>query len=80
MNPFLSEKIVLKEEILLAENEIISEESKIAELLNSFFSNNAKNLKIPGYRPHNDSLFQNVSDLVLKLILKYKETIQAYSL
>ena len=80
MNPFLSEKIVLKEEILLAENEIISEESKIAELLNSFFSNIAKNLKIPGYRPHNDSLFQNVSDLVLKLILKYKETIQAYSL
>ena len=79
MNPFLSEKIVLKEEILLAENEIISEESKIAELLNSFFSNIAKNLKIPGYRPH-DSLFQNVSDLVLKLILKYKETIQAYSL
>ena len=80
MNPFLSEKIVLKEEILLAENEIISEESKIAELLNSFFSNIAKNLKIPGYRPHNDSLFQNVSDLVLELILKYKETIQAYSL
>ena len=80
MNPFLSEKIVLKEEILLAENEIISEESKIAELLNSFFSNIAKNLKIPGYRPHNDSLFQNVSDLVLKLILKYKETIQVYSL
>ena len=80
MNPFLSEKIVLKEEILLAENEIISEESKIAELLNSFFSNIAKNLKILGYRPHNDSLFQNVSDLVLKLILKYKETIQAYSL
>ena len=80
MNPFLSEKIVLKEEILLAENEIISEESKIAELLDSFFSNIAKNLKIPGYRPHNDSLFQNVSDLVLKLILKYKETIQAYSL
>ena len=80
MNPFLSEKIVLKEEILLAENEIISEESKIAELLNSFFSNIAKNLKIPGYRPHNDSLFQNVSNLVLKLILKYKETIQAYSL
>ena len=27
VNPFLSEKIVLKEEILLAENEIISEES-----------------------------------------------------
>ena len=80
MNPFLSEKIVLKEEILLAENEIISEECKIAELLNSFFSNIAKNLKIPGYRPHNDSLFQNVSDLVLELILKYIETIQAYSL
>ena len=40
VKPFLSDKIVSKEQILLVENdEIISEDSKIAESLNSFFSN-----------------------------------------
>ena len=71
VKPFLSDKIVSKEEILLVENdEIISEDSKIAESLNFFFSNIVKNLQIPGYRPHNDSLFENVSDPILKVILK----------
>ena len=45
---------------------------KIAESLNSFFSNFVKNLKIPGYRPHNDSLFENVSDPILQVILRYR--------
>ena len=66
-------KIVSKEQILLVENdEIISEDSKIAESLNSLFSNIAKNLKIPGYRPHNESLFESVSDPIFKVILKYR--------
>ena len=73
VKPFLSDKIVSKEQILLVENdEIISEDSKIAELVNSFFSNILKNLKIPGHRPHNDSLLENVSDPILKVILKYR--------
>ena len=73
MKPLLLDKIVLKEQILLVQNdEIISEDSKIAESLNSFFSNIVKNLKIPGYRPHNDSLFENVSDAILKVVLKYR--------
>ena len=73
VRPFLSDKIVSKEQILLDENdETISEDSKIPESLNSFFSNIAKNLKIPGCRPHNDSLFENVSDPILKVILKYR--------
>ena len=43
MKPFLLDKIVSKEQILLVENEeIISEDSKIAESLNSFFSNIVK--------------------------------------
>ena len=64
---------VSKEQILLVENEeIISEDSKIVESLNSFFSTIVKNLKIPGYRPHNDSLFENVSDPILQVILKYR--------
>ena len=69
MKPFLSDKIVSKEQILLVENkEIISEDSKI----DYFFSNFAKNLKIPGYKPHDDSLFENVSYPILQVILKYR--------
>ena len=71
--PFLSDKIVSKEQILLVENdEIISEDSKIVESLNSFFSNIIKNPEIPGYRPHNDSLFENGFNPILKVILKYR--------
>ena len=69
MKPFLSDKIVSKEQTLLVENkEIISEDSKI----DYFFSNFAKNLKIPGYKPHDDSLFENVSYPILQVILKYR--------
>ena len=74
VKPFLSDKIISKEPILLFENdEIISEDCKIAESLNSFFSNIVKNLKIPGCKPHNDSLFENVSDPILKVILKCRD-------
>ena len=73
MKPFLSNKIVLKEQILLVENdEIVSEDIEIAESLGSFFSNIVKNLKISGYKPYNHSLFENVSDPILKVILKYR--------
>ena len=60
---FLSDKIVSKEQILLVDNDEI--DSKIAVSPNSFFSNIVKNPKIPGYRPHNDSLFENASDPVI---------------
>ena len=73
VKPFLSDKIVSKEQILLVESdETISEETEIAETLNSFFSNIVKNLKIPEYKPHNDSLHENVSDPIIKIILKYR--------
>ena len=58
--------------MLVENDEIISEDSKIPESLNSFFSNLVKNLKIPRYRPHNDSLFENVSDPIFQVILKYR--------
>ena len=57
--------------MLVENDEIISEDRKIAESLNSFFSNIVKNLKIPEYRLHNDSLFENVSNPIFKAILKY---------
>ena len=68
VKPILSDKIIL----LVENDEIIFEDSKIAKSLNSFFSNIVKNLKIPRYRPYNDSLFENVSDPILKVILKYR--------
>ena len=73
VKPFLSDKMVSKEQILLVENdEIFSGDIKIAESLNSFFSNVLENLKIPEYRPHNNSLFENVSNLIIIVILKYR--------
>ena len=47
VKPYLWDKIVSKEQIF-KNDEIISEDSKIAKSLSSFFSNIAKNLKIPG--------------------------------
>ena len=74
MKPFLSDKMVSKEQMLIVENdEIISEGSKIAKSLYSFFSNIVKNLKIPECKPYNDSLFENVSDPILKVVLKYRK-------
>ena len=74
MKPFLSDKIVSKEQITLVENdEIISEESNVAQTLNSFFSNIVTNLKIPEYKDYDISFNENVSDPIIKLILKYKK-------
>ena len=60
--------------MLIVENdEIISEDSKNAKSMYSFFSNIVKNLKIPECKRYNDSLFKNVSDPILKVVLKYRK-------
>ena len=51
--------------------ELINSESKTAEVLNEFFSNIVKNLKIPVYENLNPN-FEEVKDQVFKAILKYK--------
>ena len=71
--PFLSDKIVSKEQITLVEKkEIISEDSDVAQTLNSFFSNIVTNLKIPACVDSNSNL-ENVTDPIIKLILKYRD-------
>ena len=40
--------------------------------MNSFFSNIVTNLKIPAYADSNSNL-ENVSDPIIKLILKYRD-------
>ena len=72
VKPFLSDKSINSDKIHLNENgELINSKSKTAEVLNEFFSNIVKNLKIPEYENLNRN-FQKVKDPVLKAILKYK--------
>ena len=73
VKPFLSDKIVSKEQITLVENdEIISEESNVAQTFNSFFSNFVTNLKTPEYKDYDISFIESVSDPIIRLILKYR--------
>ena len=72
VKPFLSDKSINSDKIHLNENgELINSKTKTAEVLNEFFSNIVKNLKIPEYENLNRN-FQKVKDPVLKAILKYK--------
>ena len=59
INPLLSDKSINCDKIHL--NELINSESKTAEVLNNFFSNVVKNLKIPEYVNLNAN-FENVKD------------------
>ena len=72
VKPLLSDKSINSDKIHLNENEeLINSESKTAEVLNKFFSNIVKNLKIPEYENLNPN-FENVKDPVFKAIWKYK--------
>ena len=72
VKPFLSDKSKTSDKIHLNENgELLNSESETAEVLNNFFSNIVKNLKIPEYE-NLDQNFENVEDPVLREILKYK--------
>ena len=67
------DNIVSNEQITLVENnEIIAEDSDVAQTLNSFFSNIVTNLKISAYADSNSNL-ENVTDPIIKLILKYRD-------
>ena len=72
IKPLLSDKSKSNEKIILVEaNEIISEDKDNAELLNSFFANAVKNLKIPEFS-NSDPQAENISHPIFKAILKYK--------
>ena len=72
VKPFPSGKSKTSDKIHLNENgELLNTESETAEVLNNFFSNIVKNLKIPEYE-NLDRNFENVEDPVLRAILKYK--------
>ena len=72
VKPFLSDKSINSDKIHLNKNgELINSKFKTAEVLNEFFSNIVKNLKIPEYENLNCNI-QKVKDPVLKATLKYK--------
>ena len=72
VKPLLSDKSKSNEKITLVEdNKIISEDKDNTELLNSFFSNAVKNLKIPEFSDSNP-LAGNIPHPIFKAILKYK--------
>ena len=61
-----SEKIALVEG-----EEIINEDGENAEILNTFFSNAVKNVKVSKYQ-ETDSLADSISHSIFKAILKYR--------
>ena len=72
VKPFLSDKSKSSDKIHLSENgELLNNESETAEVLNNFFSNIVKTLKIPEYE-NLDPNFENVKDPIFTAILKYK--------
>ena len=72
VKPFLSDKIVSTQKIILVESDkIISKDSDTAQILITFFSNIFSNLKIPKY-VENNPISGNIKDPILKLSVKYR--------
>ena len=72
VKPLLSDKVKSSEKItLVEEEEIINEDGENVEILNTFFSNAIKTLKITEYQ-ETDSLASNISYPIFKVILKYR--------
>ena len=66
----LSDKVKSSDKITLVGGEIINEGGKNAEILNTFFSNAVKNLKIPAYQDVDP--LANISHPILKAIMKLR--------
>ena len=72
IKPFLSDKIVSTERIILIDNgEVVATEQDTANDLNTFFFNVVTNLKIPEYADY-DPITNSISDPILKVILRYR--------
>ena len=73
IKPFLSDKVKSREAIILVDNENIkSNENKMANIFNDFFSYIVKNLKIPKYECENDLHSRLSSHPDLQAIMKYR--------
>ena len=73
VKPFLSDKSMSNEKITLIENEeIITEDLKIAEILNSYFSNIVANLNIRDFSHPSQIKEPDLNDPILNAINHYK--------
>ena len=74
IGPFFSNKSVkqAKKLILIEQNDIVSDDSKVAEIFSKHFSEITKSLNIPEYAPK-DKNFTKIEDSVLRAIEKYKD-------
>ena len=57
---------------IIEENEIFSNDENTAQVLNTFFSNIVGSLNIPEFAT-NDTISDNISDSIIKLIVKYRK-------
>ena len=72
VKPFLSNKSIENEKIILVEKEeILTNDSSVAKVLNNFFSNIVKTLGISDYM-HSHPLAKEVNDPTLRTIMKYQ--------
>ena len=72
VKPLLSDKVTSTQKIILIDNDkIVKNDDETARVLNTFFSNIVKDLKIPNYNNSN-SLAENIQKPVLKAIVKYR--------
>ena len=79
MKPLFSDKSISGDKINWTENgECTKTELKTAEVFNRF-SNTVKNVKIPQYSNF-DPIAQNIEDLTLKTMVKYKNNPNALTI
>ena len=72
VKPFLLDKIKSKENIIFVNNvKITSDEKEVANILNNFFSNNIKSLKVPEYYDEDKLPHSPSRHPALKTIRKY---------
>ena len=74
LGPFFSDKTVKKAKkiLLIKENDIISDNHKVAEIFSKYFSQVTDSLDIPEYIPPNKDFLQ-IEDPVLRAVEKFKE-------
>ena len=72
VKPFLPNKSVENEKIILVEKEeILTKDNSVAKVLNNFFSNIVKTLGISDYM-HSHTFAKEVNDPTLRAIMKYR--------
>ena len=73
IKPLFSQKVKIRNKIILIEGEnIFSEDKEVADNLNSFFINTVKNLGIQGYDNTNDFIVNEANSPIVNIIDKFK--------